>query len=113
MLKSIFTRFAIPGLYFLTTSVIWSQSGLSGLAGLSDRLTAAASVQEELKREAVKQQPLEVVVPEFIIGGEWSSTLRLTNQGTAAISLSKAVFLDNLGRSVSATFQITGGGVIT
>ncbi len=74
-----------------------------------------ASIKTAVGRMAVKQQPFENVVPEFIIGGEWTTTLKLTNRGTASIpqGQGRAIFVDSDGRSMTATFQITGGSVIT
>jgi hypothetical protein len=62
---------------------------------------------------AVKQQPVEAWFPELIIGGEWTSTVRLTNRGSKAIPATNVLFVDNAGGAMTATFQITGGSVIT
>lgn len=55
----------------------------------------------------------EYVVPQLIIGGEWTSTIRITNRGTNPIPTTQVYFLDNLGRSMKATFQLTNGSVVT
>jgi hypothetical protein len=56
----------------------------------------------------------DFIVPQLIIGGEWTSTLRLVNNGPVGITPHNAVFLDAEGRAMSATFQTTTGqGVVT
>ena len=63
--------------------------------------------------QAIQLQGFEFVVPEVIIGGEWTTTIRLTNRGTAAIPATNVFFIDNNGNPMSATFQMTSGGIIT
>jgi hypothetical protein len=65
------------------------------------------------KRSAVYLLGAEFIAPEFIIGGEWTSTIRLVNSGTSGITKHNAFFLDSEGRPLQATFDITGGGLIT
>jgi hypothetical protein len=62
---------------------------------------------------AVQLQGLEYVVPELIIGGEWTSTIRLTNRGTQPVPTTNVYFVDNTGNPMQTTFQITNGSVIT
>ncbi len=62
---------------------------------------------------AIQLQGVEFVVPELIIGGEWTTTIRLTNRGKTAIPTTNVFFIDNVGNPMPATFQITGGSVIT
>jgi hypothetical protein len=69
--------------------------------------------EQTLKPEAVQQQNLEYVVPELIIGGEWTSVIKLTNRGTAAIPTTVVFFYDNNGNPLTATFQTTSGNVVT
>ncbi|MEO8660194.1 MAG: hypothetical protein ABI693_17115 [Bryobacteraceae bacterium] len=64
-------------------------------------------------RDAVQLQGYEYVVPQLIIGGEWTSTIRLTNRGRNLVPPTDVYFLDNLGNPLPATFQITGGSIIT
>src|SRR5581483_9809715 len=53
------------------------------------------------------QQSVEFVIPELIIGGEWTSTIRLTNRGTKAIPTTNVFFVDNMGNPMRTTFQET------
>ena len=69
--------------------------------------------EQNLNRDAVQQQSVEYVVPELIIGGEWTSVIRLTNRGTAPIPPTTVYFLDNNGNDLSSTFQTTSGSVVT
>lgn len=62
---------------------------------------------ERLKHNAISLQPLENFVPELIIGGEWNSTIRLVNRGTAVIPSTDLFFVDNLGNPMTVTFQVT------
>lgn len=62
---------------------------------------------------AVKQQAVEYIFPELLVGGEWSSTIRLTNRGTTAIPPTNVYLIDNKGNPMTATFQITGGAIVT
>jgi hypothetical protein len=63
--------------------------------------------------QAIQLQGVEFVVPELIIGGEWTTTIRLTNRGKTAIPTTNVYFFDNNGNAMSATFQITSGSIIT
>lgn len=66
-----------------------------------------------LKPRAIQLQGDEWVVPELILGGEWTTSIRLTNQGTAAIPTTNVYFVDNNGVPLSATFQTSSGNRIT
>jgi hypothetical protein len=88
-------------LVLLISVVGWGQSGI-GTLEVSGR------------REALYLTGADFIVPQLIIGGEWTSTLRLVNNGPVAITPHNAVFLDSEGRAMSATFQTTTGqGVVT
>ena len=63
--------------------------------------------------QAIQLQGVEFVVPELIIGGEWTTTIRLTNRGKTAIPTTNVAFWDNNGKPMSATFQATSGSIIT
>lgn len=65
------------------------------------------------RRSAVQLRTSEYVVPELIIGGEWTSTIKLTNRGSVPITATDVYFVDNLGNDMLATFQTTAGPVIT
>jgi hypothetical protein len=57
--------------------------------------------------EAVQQQSVEYVLPELILGGEWTSTIRILNLGLTSIPTTNVYFIDNLGNPLSASFQTT------
>jgi hypothetical protein len=63
--------------------------------------------------EAIQLQGVEFVIPELIIGGEWSTTIRLTNRGKTAYPPTNVSFFDNNGNPMSATFQTSSGNVVT
>lgn len=63
--------------------------------------------------DAVRLQGSEYIVPELILGGEWTSSIRLTNRGTNPIPATNVVFYDNTGKPMAATFQTSSGSVIT
>jgi hypothetical protein len=63
--------------------------------------------------QAIQLQGVEFVVPELIIGGEWTTTIRLTNRGKTSIPTTNVGFWDNNGKPMSATFQATNGNIIT
>jgi hypothetical protein len=63
--------------------------------------------------EAIQLQGVEFVIPELIIGGEWTTTIRLTNRGKTAYPATNVIFIDNTGNPMSATFQTTSGNVVT
>jgi hypothetical protein len=67
----------------------------------------------QTKPQADRLQGLEYVIPELILGGEWTSVVKLTNRGTRAIPTTNVYFMDNVGNPMSATFQTTSGSVIT
>ncbi len=52
-------------------------------------------------------------MPELIIGGEWTSTIRLTNRGTKPITTTNVAFWDNAANPLIATFQGSDGSTIT
>ena len=62
---------------------------------------------------AVYQQGLEFVFPEVIVGGEWTSTLRITNRSSAAVPATNLLFVDNSGGPMNVTFTTTAGQTIT
>jgi hypothetical protein len=63
--------------------------------------------------QAIQLQGDEWIVPELIIGGEWTTTIRLTNRGKATIPTTNVNFIDNTGKPMSATFQTTSGSTVT
>jgi hypothetical protein len=78
--------------------------------------TTESSIQPLTVRvlpQAIQLQGVEFVVPELIIGGEWTTTIRLTNRGKTAIPTTNVFFFDNNGNPMSATFQTTSGSIVT
>ena len=71
------------------------------------------SGDEHFRPEAIQLTGFEYVIPQLILGGEWTSTIKLTNRGTVAIPATNVYFLDNNGNPMSATFQTSAGNVIT
>lgn len=72
-----------------------------------------ALTSPKLRPNAIQAQSLEYVIPELIIGGDWTSTIRITNRGQKTVPETNVFMLDNTGKPLKATFQITGGAVIT
>jgi hypothetical protein len=66
-----------------------------------------------VKPDAIQLTGYEWVVPELIIGGEWTSTIKLTNRGTAPIPATNVRFVDNNGNTMTTTFQTSSGSVVT
>ena len=78
-----------------------------------DAHSLARNARLRFERQAVFQHGLEVIVPELIIGGEWTSTIKLINKGNAMIPPSDVYFIDSAGNPMQATFQTTGGARVT
>ena len=70
-------------------------------------LTEGAAMQPR----AVQLQGIEYIIPELVIGGVWSSSIKLTNRGTQAIPTTNVSFVDNVGAPLKATFQSVSNGV--
>jgi hypothetical protein len=66
-----------------------------------------------VQTDAIQLQNDEWVIPELIIGGEWTSTIRLTNRGTTAIPPTNVYFVDNMGNPMQTTFRTTAGNIVT
>ena len=92
---------------------IWCKAqGIQPLsAGKGSTPTTAKAA--EIHRDAIMLQGEEWVVPELIIGGEWTTSITLTNRGAQAIPTTDVYFVDNLGNPLSATFQTSAGNIIT
>ena len=80
---------------------------------ISDARTSARIAQQQFERQSVYQHGLELIVPELIIGGEWTSTIKLINKGTTTIPWSNVHFMDDSGNPMKATYQTTGGSITT
>jgi len=69
------------------------------------RLSADAYARSvDARREANYQVGYEFILPEFIVGGEWTSTIRFTNKGSVPIVDAEVLLIDNLGQPLFATF---------
>ena len=78
------------------------------------RVDAARSVTDaRVQREAVQLLNQEYVFPQFVIGGEWASTIKLTNRGTRPLASIPVFPVDNTGNPLRATFQLSDGRTIT
>jgi hypothetical protein len=75
-------------------------------------LSAEAGTQRA-RPNAIQLQGAEWVVPELIIGGEWTSSIRLTNRGSQSIPTTNVSFWDNNGNSLRTTFQTSNGDYVT
>ena len=58
---------------------------LTLVVGRAQEIRPLTAEQERMKPEAVQLTGFEWVVPELILGGEWTSIIKLTNRGTAPI----------------------------
>jgi hypothetical protein len=72
-----------------------------------------AQGREGLQPRAIQLQGVEWVVPELILGGEWTTSIRLTNEGNFNIPTTNVYFKDNNGNPMNATFQTSSGQVVT
>jgi hypothetical protein len=54
---------------------------------------------------AVYQQSDEFVIPELIIGGEWTSTIKLANWSSDPIGPTTINFIDDSGKPMNASFR--------
>jgi hypothetical protein len=86
---------------------------LTLVVGRAQEIMPLSTEQERMKPEAVQLTGFEWVVPELILGGEWTSSIKLTNRGTAPIPTTNVSFVDNNGNPMTATFQATNGSVVT
>lgn len=75
--------------------------------------TALSEKTASAQRNAVFLTGSEYMIPELIIGGEWTTTIKLTNRGTAQIPTTNVFFLDDAGKPMIATFQTTSGQTVT
>ncbi len=95
-------------LFLLSTLVVFAQSGVEPPDYNADVRTASGL------RTAAYLTGAEYIVPQLIVGGEWNSTLRLVNNGSAQITPHNAYFLDSEGRPMLVTFlTTTGQGYVT
>jgi hypothetical protein len=67
------------------------------------------AIRAAVERQGVYQTGAEYVIPQLIVGGEWNTSLRLTNRGTASITAGRALFMDNAGKPINMTVQSSTG----
>ncbi len=80
---------------------------------LPSRDAANSVTNGRLQRDAVQLQKQEYVLPQFVIGGEWASTIKLTNRGISPVTAIPVFFTDNTGKPMLATFKLSDGRTIT
>jgi hypothetical protein len=89
-------------LFALFICSICSAQGIDGLSHIGPfNVTDAV----RLHPEAEQLQGFEYSVPELVLGGEWTSIIKLTNRGTKPIPTTNVGFFDDAGRPLQATFQ--------
>ena len=86
---------------------------LTLVVGRAQEIRPLPVEQERMKPEAIQLTGYEWVVPELILGGEWTSSIKLTNRGTAPIPTTNVFFVDNMGNPMTTTFQASNGSVVT
>jgi hypothetical protein len=86
---------------------------LTLVVGRAQEIRPLSPEEERRKPQAVQLTGFEWVVPQLILGGEWTSIIKLTNRGTAPIPTTNVRFVDNNGNPMTTTFQTTAGSVVT
>jgi len=97
-------------------SILVTALGLSACTALQAQTVAPLSATARSNGghpEAIQLQGQEYVVPELIVGGEWNTTIKLTNRGTVSIPTTNVDFVDDQGFALTASFQTTDGSIIT
>jgi len=74
---------------------------------------ATSAVHTAVQPRAAFQQSVEFIIPELILGGEWTSVIKLTNRSSVVIPKTAVFFVDNSGNPMTTTFQISSGQTIT
>ncbi|MCX6593837.1 MAG: hypothetical protein NTZ56_20165 [Acidobacteria bacterium] len=100
---------ALVGLLFATA--LFAQTDQSTIS--ESRVQPLAAMGTQVFPQAIELQGFEYVVPELIIGGEWTTTIKLTNRGRTAIPPTNVLFIDNNGNPLLATFQTSSGNTVT
>ena len=77
----------------------------------------SAAIQSEVnlrtKPNAVQLQAFEYVIPQLIVGGEWTSTIRFVNRGTKNFPQTNVFLVDDSGNPLPSTFQTSNGNTLT
>jgi len=68
-----------------------------------------SEIRSAAERQSVTLTGSEFIIPQLLVGGEWTTTLRFTNRGTAGITAGRAVFADNTGKPVTLTLSQPSG----
>jgi hypothetical protein len=98
---------------------LWFVCSAQSIQPLSPKLPTKSARESQAARaaqahpNAIRLQGLEYVIPELILGGEWTSTIKLTNRGGQSIPTTNVFFYDNLGNPMRATFQASDGSFVT
>lgn len=74
---------------------------------------ARSVADARIQREALQLLNQEYVFPQLVIGGEWASTIKLTNRGTKPLASIPVFLVDNMGNPLRATVQLSDGRTIT
>ena len=85
----------------------------AGSARTIGPLATTAKPDAAHKSEAIQLTGSEYVIPQLILGGEWTSDIKLSNQGSTRIPTTNVYFYDDQGNPMSATFQTTDGDIVT
>ena len=93
-----------------TLSIVCSGQTIEALSAGADTRSSIEAIKA--RPDAIQLQSLEWVVPELILGGEWTSSIKLTNRGTQAIPITNVNFWDNTGNPLQTTFQGTSGATM-
>lgn len=88
-----------------------SAQGIQQLSHNSD-VSLAMNVAQ-LQRDAIQLQGQEYILPQIVIGGEWTSTIKFSNRGTRQITSIPVYLYDNTGKPMRATFRSPDGRTIT
>lgn len=79
----------------------------------SDPAAMRSEINLRTQPNAVQLQSSEYVIPELIVGGEWSSTIRFVNRGIKDFPQTNVYLVDDSGNPLLATFQTTNGNTLT
>jgi hypothetical protein len=98
-------------LFALAAAAGAQESATARLEALGEQpQRTAEAIRAAVERQASYLAGVEFVIPQLIVGGEWNTTLKLTNRGTATITAGRALFIDSTGKTMSLTIQTLTGG---
>ena len=90
----------------------FQQAVAAGRAAGKSSVEARAASRQQWARDAEVLASGEAYLPEFIIGGEWTTTLTITNLGTETAQNLTGYLVDNNGFPLTATINGEGSVVI-